>query len=61
MASVIKCDRCGHVSDKLIDFKHIRVYKLTSATTFNTNDKAHFDICEICYENMFDFNEKIGD
>ena len=52
MASVIKCDRCGHVSDKLIDFKHIRVYKLTSATTFNTNDKAHFDICEICYENM---------
>ena len=58
MASVIKCDRCGHVSDNLIDFKHIRVYKLTSVTTFNSNDKAHFDICEICYENMFDFINK---
>lgn len=57
MASAIKCDRCGYSNIKLSDFMHIRTHTFSDATTFNTSTIEHFDLCQKCYDEVFDFKK----
>lgn len=51
MAAIIKCDLCGatvHHTNAM----HVRVHKLTDATTFVKQVEDTFDVCGSCYEDL---------
>lgn len=61
MASAIKCDKCGMTSTNVADFMHIRVHKMASATTFEKYVEEHFEVCQKCYDEIYNFKEESGE
>lgn len=52
MASAVVCDCCGAVS-KHQNAKHVRIYCLSSATTFDPHKlKDNADVCDACWHKL---------
>lgn len=52
MAAAIICECCGKAI-KTKDARHVRVYRMNSATSYNSGDcEDYFDICKECYTSI---------
>ena len=61
MASAIKCDKCGTTSTKVSEFMHIRIHTMVSSTRFNNEPLDHLELCQKCYDEIFNFNKESED
>ena len=52
MAAAVICDCCGAAVKHQVA-KHVRIYALSSATTFDTHKlKDAADVCDTCYHKI---------
>lgn len=52
MASLISCDKCGKIDNKVKTFMHVKFYRMEDAENYKPGCVKYMDVCPECYNKI---------